>query len=267
MPVATARHWEHLTTDDFARLDKDRTVVILPVGAIEQHGPHLPVCVDAAIASGIVEHALTLLPADAPVCVLPTQPVGKSDEHVGYPGTLTLSATTILALWTDILESVARSGFRKVLLFNAHGGQRQLLSVVARDLRIRRGMLVVGIGYYDLGYPESLFPPEEIQYGIHGGMIETSVMLALHPDLVRMEHAGAFTSSQVELAELFPSLGRVGFGWHMRDLHADGACGDARGADASMGRRLLDHAARELVGVLLDMIRFPLDRLAPVASP
>jgi len=118
----------------------ERIVAILPVAAIEQHGPHLPLGVDAIINEGIVRAAMPLMPDS--VLVLPTMEIGKSNEHQAFPGTLTLSAETLIRLWTEIGDSVARAGVRKLLIFNSHGGQTGLPEVVATDLRARLGMIV-----------------------------------------------------------------------------------------------------------------------------
>src|ERR1700722_11341466 len=179
------QRWEEMTTADFAALDRERVIAVLPVAAIEQHGPHLPVSVDAAINSGIVERVIALLPDDLPVTFLPMMPVGKSNEHQAFPGTLTLSAETLTRLWTEIGESVARAGIRKMVIANSHGGQPQIMDIVARDLRVRLGMLVVTLSYGGLGRPPGLFPDGELRHGIHGGSGETSVLLYLRPDLVR----------------------------------------------------------------------------------
>ena len=163
-----------------------------PVAAIEQHGPHLPVEVDTAINRGILARAMELLPTDLPVTVLPAMPIGKSNEHISYPGTLTLSAETLIRLWTEIGESVARAGVRKLVLFNSHGGQPQIADIVARDLRVRRDMFVVTASTYALGRPAGLFPAAELKHGIHGGSVETSIMMHLHPDLVRRDKLANF---------------------------------------------------------------------------
>ena len=147
MTTAPRRFWQEMTTAEFARLDATRVIALLPVGAIEQHGPHLPVVVDACINAGIVARALELLPADLPVTVLPMLPVGKSDEHLAFPGTLSLSAETLARLWTEVGLSVARAGVRKLVLFNSHGGQPQVMEIVARDLRVRLGMVVVAYSW------------------------------------------------------------------------------------------------------------------------
>ncbi|CAN5534409.1 hypothetical protein BH10PSE6_BH10PSE6_14960 [soil metagenome] len=152
------RDWVEMTTKDFQLTDMSTVIAVLPVAAIEQHGPHLPVEVDTAINRGVVTRARELLPAELPVTFLPAMPIGKSNEHISYPGTLTLSAETLIRLWTEIGESVNRAGVRKLVLFNSHGGQPQIADIVARDLRVRRDMFVVIASTYALGQPPDLFP-------------------------------------------------------------------------------------------------------------
>ena len=162
MSARLRRQWVEMTTEDFQQSDMASAIAILPVAAIEQHGPHLPVEVDTAINRGVLARAMELLPTDLPVTVLPAMPIGKSNEHISYPGTLTLSAETLIRLWTEIGESVARAGVRKLVLFNSHGGQPQIADIVARDLRVRRDMFVVTASTYSLGRPPGLFPASEI---------------------------------------------------------------------------------------------------------
>ncbi len=198
MAALPRRFWQDMTTVEFGALDAARVIALLPVGAIEQHGPHLPVATDACINHGILARALELLPDGVPVSALPMLPVGKSDEHLAFPGTLTLSAETLARLWTEIGESVARAGFRKLVLFNSHGGQPQVMEIVARDLRVRLGMLVVAYSWYAAGIPEGLFAADEVQDGIHAGAIETSIMLHLRPDLVQMDLAAEFRAADAD---------------------------------------------------------------------
>lgn len=265
MAMPPSRFWQDLTHEDFTRLDPERTVVLLPVAAIEQHGPHLPVSVDATLNAGVLAAALDRLPASLPLLVLPAMPVGKSDEHIAFPGTLTLSAETLIRLWTEIGDSVARAGLRKLVLFNAHGGQPQVMDIVARELRVRLGMMAVAANWYSFGTPEGLFPAEELRHGIHGGSVETSMMLHLRPDLVRREHLRNFRSLGQDMAGdyrlLGPTLATGKLAWQTEDLNPEGACGDATDADAGRGAKLVDHAARQFVALLQEVRRFPLDRL------
>jgi len=253
-----------MTTEELGRLDAGRVIAILPVGAIEQHGPHLPVCTDACIGQGIALRALALLPESLPVTVLPMLPVGKSDEHLAFAGTLTLSAETLIRLWTEVGCSVARAGLRKLVLLNSHGGQVSIMDIVARDLRVRHAMMVVAYSWYAGGLPAGLFDEAEVRHGIHAGAIETSMMLHLRPDLVRMDLAADFSPLMSELAADYRQLSPTGAGrlaWMAQDLHPSGACGDARDADADRGRALVEHAAQTLIALLREIDRYPLERL------
>jgi creatinine amidohydrolase len=265
-----ARLWVEMTTADFAALDTERTIAVLPVAAVEQHGPHLPVWVDACINEGIVAETIRRLPSDLPVTFLPMMPVGKSNEHMGFPGTLTLSAETLIRLWTELGESVARAGIRRLVLLNSHGGQPQIMDIVARDLRVRLGMLVVTLSYWGLGRPPGLFPDAELHHGIHGGSGETSVMLHLRPDLVRESERRNFVplsvAMEAEFDYLRPEGSGIGFGWQTQDLNDAGACGNALDADAARGRLIVENAAARFVDLLREVGRFPLSALKPAPN-
>lgn len=266
-----SRFWADLSTLDFARLQASgeaaRVIAMLPVAAIEQHGPHLPVSVDQALVDGIVGASLPLLPADLPVLVLPTQAVGKSNEHLRFPGTLTLSAETLIRLWTEIGESVARAGVRKLVLFNAHGGQVSVMDIVARDLRARCELLVYSVNWFNLPLGDAVdgrFTPEEHRFGIHAGDIETSMMLALRPQLVDMAQARDFRSTSQDRAAAFPILGNgrtAKLGWQMQDYNPQGAAGNAALATAEKGRAVVDAAAQQLALLLQEVAQLPLSTL------
>ena len=249
-----------MTTAEFEALDKSRAIALLPVGAIEQHGPHLPVCVDAAINAGVLARALELLPEDLPLVVLPPVPYGKSVEHDDFAGTVSLSAATLLAVWTDIGDALHRSGFPKLVLFNSHGGQPQIMDVVARDLRKRHGMLVVTCSWFSFGLPAGIFAEQETKHGLHAGDVETSVMLHLAPDSVDMAKARNFTSAgarmETDFEALTPEGGGVGFGWLAQDLNPSGATGDAANATAEKGEACVAHAASALVALLREVDAF-----------
>jgi creatinine amidohydrolase len=243
-----------MTTADFAG-DTAGWIAVLPVAAIEQHGPHLPVFTDTCIGEGMTARALELMPADLPVTVLPMQSVGTSGEHLSSPGTLTHPPAVLIAMLMEIGHSVARAGIRKLILVNAHGGNVPVLDIVARDLRIDHDML---------GLPDGVFPPEERLYGIHGGDVETSMMLHLRPDLVRMDEARDFRSAQEEFAAEFRHLrayGPVQFGWKAQDLNPLGALGNAAAATAEKGRRVIEHQAAAFVELCRDVHRFDVGRL------
>jgi creatinine amidohydrolase len=260
-----SRYWWDLSTRDFAALDMEKIVAVQPVGAVEQHGPHLPVRVDAAINEGIVARALALMPDDLPVLVLPALPVGKSNEHIAYPGTLSLSYETLARVWTEIGESVHRAGCRRLVFFNSHGGQPQVMDIVCRELRVRLAMLAVGCSWFRTVDTADLFDLEERRHGIHAGASETSVMLHLHPGLVDMTLAENFVPLSVTMereGQMLSPEGTVGFGWQMQDLHPAGAAGNAAAADAAKGRELTERAASALVRLLQEVARFPLAALS-----
>ncbi|WP_300708189.1 creatininase family protein [Limnohabitans sp.] len=265
------RFWADLTTTDFATLALDRTIAVLPVAATEQHGPHLPLSVDTDLVEGVVAASLPHLPADLSVLFLPTQSVGFSPEHARFAGTLTLKSETIVRLWTDIGESVAASGVRKLVLFNAHGGQISVMDLVARDLRARLDMLVYSVSWFNLPLIDAqgqdvnaLFSAEEQRFGVHAGDVETSMMRALRPELVRMDAAQNFRSASQDRAERFEILGNgrsAKLGWQMQDYNPHGAAGNARLATVEKGQALREAAGRALAQLLVEMDQLPPDTL------
>jgi creatinine amidohydrolase len=260
------RDWMEMTWADIAAAGEAvrRWIAVLPLAAVEQHGPHLPLGVDAYIAEAYLARVRKILPEALPVTFLPVQRVGVSAEHLGYPGTLTLSAATAIKAWTEIGESLARAGLRKLLLVTSHGGNVAAMELAARDLRTRLGMLAVTVGWHRFGYPEGTFSGEERKHGIHGGDIETSLMLAAMPDAVRAERAAQATPATVAMAREFKWLGAyrpAGFAWMTQDLNATGAVGDATQASAAKGDAALAHGAQAFVELLREMDRFDLARL------
>ncbi len=266
MRAAPRKRWSDMTTKDFeTAIDPERAVAILPVAAIEQHGPHLPVSVDSTICDGVVDQIIARAPDDLPILVLPIMPVGKSNEHLAFPGTLSLSADTLIRLWTEIGECVASAGVRKLVLLNSHGGQVQAMDIVARDLRVRRKMFVVAASLWGAGMPAGLFSEAEEKHGIHGGGVETSVMLHLRPDLVRQSERANFAPASIALEQTYKYLrfegAGVGFGWQTQDLHPSGAAGDALDADAARGAVIVDYMATHLIGLLREVSEYPLSAL------
>lgn len=262
-----SRFWSDLSTRDFAQLDTARAIAVLPLAATEQHGPHLPLSVDTDLVNGVVAAALPHLPADLPVLVLPTQAVGLSPEHQRFPGTLTLSSHTVISLWTEIGESVARAGVKKLVLLNSHGGQVGVLDLVARDLRARLDLLVYSVNWFNLplgAEVEGQFSAEEHRFGIHAGQIETAMMLALKPERVAMAQAQHFASASQQRAQKFPILGNgrsAKLGWQMQDYNPAGAVGNAAAATAPQGRAVLDAAGRALARLLQEIDQLPGDTL------
>jgi creatinine amidohydrolase len=266
------RNWMDMTWQEIAGAATVRWIAVLPLAAVEQHGPHLPLGVDTYIAEAYLARVRDSLPDELPVTFLPVQRVGVSAEHLSYPGTLTFSATTAIACWTELGESLARAGVRKLVLVTSHGGNVAAMELVARDLRTRLGMLAVTVGWHRFGYPDGAFTGEEKKHGIHGGDIETSLMLAAKPDIVRMKDAANATPSTIAMAREFKWLGAyrpAGFAWMTQDLHPSGAVGDATQASAAKGEAALAQGAKAFVELLREIDRFDLARLkeGPLAEP
>ena len=266
-----SRYWAELSTRHFAQLAAssaiDQTVAVLPVAATEQHGPHLPLCVDGTLVDGVLQASLAHLPAELPVLILPTQQVGKSNEHIRFPGTLTLSAQTLMSVWMELGACVARAGIRKLLLLNSHGGQVSLMDIVARDLRTAHDLIVFSTNWYSLPLGDAvtgLFPADEHRFGIHAGDIETSMMLALRADRVDMAHARNFGSASRQRAGKYPILGNgttARLGWQMQDYNAAGAAGNAAAATVEKGAALVGAAGLQLARLLREISSLPLDTL------
>jgi creatinine amidohydrolase len=251
-------NWQDLTTEELREAVRPETVAILPVAAIEQHGPHLPLATDAIINEGIVAAARAVAPAGQSVLVLPQISVGHSPEHTSFPGTLTVDAKTLLDLWTDVGRSVARAGVDKLIVLNSHGGQKALVDLVAVRLRAEVRLAVARASYFGFGMPAGLFDPQEVARGIHGGEVETSLMLHLAPSAVRRDQLADFPSSIEEYAESYEVLGiekPVGIGWLAEDLNPLGVCGNAARADADRGAKYLSFVADRLVTLCAEFAR------------
>src|SRR5271154_7107259 len=254
------RDWMEMTWQEIATAGAAtaRWIAVLPLAAVEQHGPHLPLGVDTFIAEAYLARVREILPDELAVSFLPVQRFGVSVEHIAYPGTLTLSAATAIAAWTELGESLARTGLRKLVLITSHGGNGAAMELVARELRARLRMLVVTVGWHRFGYPDDTFDSEEKRHGIHGGDIETSLMLAAKPDTVRMEQALNAKPATVEMAQEFKWLGAyrpAGFAWLTQDLHQSGAVGDATLASAAKGEASLAAGAKAFVELLGEVDR------------
>lgn len=254
--------WAQYRTTEFAGIDPMRVIAVLPTAAIEQHGPHLPVGTDTMIAAGMLDAVRAACPDDLDLRILPIQAVGKSNEHIHAPGTVTLSAEAALLAWREIGLSVARAGIRKIVIVNSHGGNLDLISILARELRIRAGMLAVKCQWGAFGHPDGLYPPEEMAYGIHGGDVETSLMLAFAPETVDMGQAAHFRSS-AETAPISP-IGPVSYGWSAMDLSDAGTVGNAGAATAEKGRASCAHQVAGFLDLLATVRDHPLDGFAPI---
>ncbi len=249
--------------NDTALKPADRTgwIAILPLGAHEQHGPHLPFATDTLIAAGMVDRLAKRLPADLPITVLPVEPIGYSPEHLHVAGTQSLAYGDAIERWLGIAADLHGLGIHKLVVLNAHGGNAPLMTIVATEARIRFNMLAVATSWTRFGVPDGVIAPEAKAVDIHAGNIETSVMLALHPDMVDMQKAADFPSRQTEFSTRFRHLRAYGphaFGWTMADLNKDGAAGNAGAATAEKGEALIDHAVGGLIELLTDVNAFDL---------
>lgn len=259
------RDWTAIHWPEIARATPARWIAVLPLAATEQHGPHLPLGTDVMIGEAYLARVRELLPATVPATFLPLQPIGISTEHVDFPGTLTLSNEVALRTWTALGDSVARAGVKKLVMVTSHGGNSAAMSLVAQDLRAQRSMLVVTTSWSRFGAPDGLFDTDELRHGIHGGAVETSIMLAKYPEHVRNDELADFHSASVRIEKdhRFLSTQRPApFAWQAQDLHPSGAIGDASKASAEKGEALLDHGAHAFCALLEDLDRFDMTALA-----
>jgi creatinine amidohydrolase len=259
------RDWTDIHWPDVSGTGPARWIAVLPLAATEQHGPHLPVGTDVMIAQAYLARVRELLPATIPATFLPLQPVGISTEHIDYPGTLTLPTEVALKTWMALGQSVARAGIKKLVMVTSHGGNSAAMTLVAQDLRAQHGLLAVTTAWSRLSAPEGLFSAEELRHGIHGGAVETSIMLARYKQHVRNENLADFrpTSIAIEKDHRWLSAHRPApFAWQAQDLDLSGAAGDATMASAEKGQRLLDHGARAFCELLADVDKFDPETLS-----
>ncbi|HBQ97607.1 creatininase family protein [Roseofilum sp. SID3] len=262
------RFFPYLTWTEIRDMpNKENVVIVQPIGAIEQHGPHLPLIVDSAIATGVLGKALEKLPEDIPVYALPTQYYGKSNEHINFPGTITLSAQTLLAVLKELGESIYRAGFRKLVFLNAHGGQPEIISIIARDLHIQYADLMVFplfVWRVPNASGELLKSQPHPELSIHADLGETSLLLSLLPDRVHMERAvKEYPQGLPPEDSLLSMEGKLPFAWATHELSQSGVFGDPTGATSEIGDRLLDSLAQSWAKVLQDVYDFSRPNLVP----
>jgi creatinine amidohydrolase len=252
------RFLPYLSWTDIQQMpDKENVVVVQPIGATEQHGAHLPLIVDGAIAAAVTGKALGQLAAEIPAYALSPLCYGKSNEHWHFPGTITLSAQTLMAVLTEVGESLYRSGFRKFVLVNAHGGQPQVLEIVARDLHQKYAdFLVFPLFVWNVpNVALDLLSPQEAELGIHAGDAETSLLLSLLPDTVKM--AAAVREYPRGLPEGLLSMeGKLPFAWVTKDLSDSGVLGDPTTATREKGDRILDSLVESWAQVFREIYHF-----------
>jgi creatinine amidohydrolase len=263
--TAPPRDWTEIHWPDVAKQDAARWIAVLPLAATEQHGPHLPLRTDVLIAEAYLERVRELLPDNIAATFLRIEEIGISTEHTDYPGTLTLSAEAALKRWMALGEGVARAGIKKLVMVTSHGGNSAAMTIVAQDLRTQYGLLAVTTGWSRFGAPQGIFSAEELRHGIHGGAVETSIMLARYPHEVRKEAIANFVPSSIAMEKDYHWLSThrpAPFAWQAQDLHPSGAVGDATLASAEKGERLLDHGARAFCELLADVDNFDVMKLA-----
>jgi creatinine amidohydrolase len=259
------RDWTAIHWPEFARQDAARWIAVLPLAATEQHGPHLPLRTDVLIAEAYLARVHELLPENIPATLLPIEEVGISTEHTDYPGTLTLPAEVALKKWMALGESVVRAGIKKLVMVTSHGGNSAAMTIVAQDLRAQYGLLAVTTAWSRFGVPEGIFSAEELRHGIHGGAVETSIVLARYPHEVRKDAIRNFEPSSIAMEKRFRWLSThrpAPLAWQAQDLHPSGAAGDATQASAEKGELLLDHGARAFCELLADVDNFDVMKLA-----
>jgi creatinine amidohydrolase len=265
MGDGAVRWWQTLTTADAGAIEVSDPVVVLPVAAIEQHGPHLPLSTDLDIGLGLLSEAFGRIPEDFPAWALPPQAIGCSREHGRFAGTLSVEPEQLSALIEATGEALAQIGVRRLVLCNSHGGNRHALEAAGLRLRDELGMLVVNASWFRFPRPEDVDLPEgEWRHGLHGGAVETAMMMHLRPDLVRTSEVVRAPSLGEELAETLRRIGPEGaasFSWLAGDLNPDGVVGDATLADADLGAHLVSHYGEVLGEVIEEARAFPIGRL------
>jgi creatinine amidohydrolase len=255
--IPDARNFAYLTWKQVDALPRESTLLVLPTAAIEQHGHHLPLATDTLINNLLLGHALAKLPANLPVYALPPVHYGKSNEHIGFAGTLSVSATTFMAVLRDLGASLASAKFQKLVLYNTHGGNASLIEVMARDLRAEFGLRTFAL-HGSGGVAFEGLSEQERAYGFHAGEVETALLLAALPQLVdRSAYTVNYVADLAKPELLRPENAPATFAWLTRDIAASGVMGDPRPATAENGMRWLDEAATRLATALGAMARYP----------
>lgn len=263
--MTPSRDWTEIRWAEAAPAELSRWIAVLPLAATEQHGPHLPLETDVLIADAYLARVRELLPDNVPASFLPVERIGISTEHIDYPGTQTLSTEVALKRWTGIGEDIARRGVRKLVIITSHGGNSAAMMLVAQDLRAHQKLFVVTTSWSRLSGADRLFPADEVRHGIHGGAVETSIMLARYRDQVRMDAIADFPASSIVMEKQYRWLSTqrpAPFAWQAQDLNASGAIGNATLAVAEKGGQLLDQGATAFCELLTEVDKFDVNRLA-----
>jgi len=256
--ASASRRLDELRAPDIERLLSPSSVLIQPLGAVEQHGPHLPFNTDLLIAERVASEAVGRVSGDLDVWLLPSLAYTKSNEHAWSAGTIWLSATTLLAVLDDIGRCVAMTPARKLVFMNGHGGNSALVGVANRELRLRHGLMTF-LAHPGVPPDQGGHSPEaELGMGIHGGTEETSLMLHLAPELVDMSVAARNVPESIAANRYVRFGGSVAFGWLSSDFGPDGHIGDPTTATAELGATLFEAAVESFCGALGEIARFNL---------
>jgi creatinine amidohydrolase len=253
------RDWSDIDWTKTDAATAARWIAVMPLGATEQHGPHLPLETDVMIGEAYLARVRELLPRTSPVTFLPIQRIGISTEHIDFKGTLTLSTEAAVKEWMALGESVARAGIRKLVMVTSHGGNSAAMMLVAQDLRAYHGLLAVTTSWSRFGVPQGMFPGEELRHGVHGGAVETSIMLAKYKEHVHVDAIADFRSSSIAMEQEYRWLSTqrpAPFAWQAQDLNESGAVGNATLATPEKGMQLLDYGAQRFIELLDDVDKF-----------
>lgn len=252
--------WNDFSAFEFHGLDPMKTIAVLPTAAVEQHGPHLPVGTDTIINQGHLDLLVERAPRDMDIRILPVQAIGKSNEHIWQTGTLSHTATNLIDAWTQVGLEIARAGVKKVVFVNSHGGNVSIIDIVARELRVKAGMLAVKTGWSQY-WPKDLYSDIENRHGIHGGDSETSVVMHLRPELVNVDKLQDYPSVAARDEQAFKYMrptGMTSYAWIASDIHPLGTAGEAHLATADKGRITVETAVDAFIELLREVERYPL---------
>lgn len=250
--------WDRLTRDEIKALDKDTSVVVVPLGSTEQHGAHLPVGTDSMILDAVVQKVIKDETVDGNVLFTPTMYIGKSNEHMHFAGTLTYKATTYYPVIYDYVSSIAAHGFKKVILFNSHGGNTDMCNLISRDLRIDLQIEVYVIDWWFTNFWEEGLKDikESGTYGVfHACELETSLMLAIAPELVDMSKAvDEDPKESLRDNDVVTVFGPVNAGWKTEDVTKSGVIGAPTFATADKGNKLMDFASKKVSNIITHIL-------------
>ncbi|MCK1283112.1 creatininase family protein [Bradyrhizobium sp. 44] len=263
--MTPSRDWTEIRWADAGPAEVSRWIAVLPLAATEQHGPHLPLETDVLIADAYLARVRELLPESVPATFLPVEPIGISTEHIDYAGTQTLATEVALKKWTVIGEDIAHRGLKKLVIITSHGGNSAAMMLIAQDLRAYQKLFVVTTSWSRLSGADQLFPADEVRHGIHGGAVETSIMLARYPHQVHGDAIADFPASSIAMEQQYRWLSTqrpAPFAWQAQDLNPSGAVGNATLAVAAKGEQLIDQGARAFCELLAEVDNFDVNRLA-----